>query len=257
MQPKLLALGLVILLAVAGVWELAVRLLHISPFLLPPPSAIAEELIVRTPIYLQQGWVTLGTSVLGFLVASIAGAILGSLIVYSWVMRGIFYPLILVLQVVPKVALAPLLVVWTGYGLQSRMLVVALIAFFPVVISTVTGLSSVERDLLDLVRMLGGNRLQEFIKIAFPHAMPFIFSGLKVAVTLAVIGEIVAEFVSGNTGLGYLILVANSDLNVAMSFAAIVLLSVMGFALFAAVELLEKIVIPWNAGQEEPGISRF
>jgi NitT/TauT family transport system permease protein len=87
--------------------------------------------------------------------------------------------------------------------------------------------------------------------------MPFIFSGLKVAVTLAVIGEIVAEFVSGNTGLGYLILVANSDLNVAMSFAAIVLLSVMGFALFAAVELLEKIVIPWNAGQEEPGISRF
>ena len=126
------------------------------------------------------------------------------------------------------------------------MLMVGLISFFPVVISTVTGLSSVERDLLDLVRMLKGSRLQEFVKIAFPHAMPFIFSGLKVAVTLAVIGEIVAEFISGNTGLGYLILVANSDLNVAMSFTAIILLTVMGFVLYGAVALLEKIVAPWN-----------
>jgi NitT/TauT family transport system permease protein len=242
----MLAVGVFVIAVLAGIWELTVHLLHITPFLLPPPSAIGRELAERMPIYLQQSGATLWSAMLGFAAASVAGVIFGTLIVYSWVLRGILYPLILVLQVVPKVALAPLIVVWAGYGLQSRTLVVALVAFFPVVMSTVTGLSSVESDLLDLVRILRGSRMQQFVKIAFPHAMPFIFSGLKVAVTLAVIGEIVAEFISGNTGLGYLILVANSDLNVAMSFAAIVLLSAMGFILFILIEALERLCVPWN-----------
>lgn len=256
MQPRQLTLGIVILFVLACVWELTVRVFHVSQFLLPAPSAIMTEFADKTSMYLQQSLTTVWAALLGFVAASIAGIVLGGIIVYSWVLRGIFYPLILVLQVVPKIALAPLIVVWAGYGLQSRMLMVGLISFFPVVISTVTGLSSVERDLLDLVRMLKGSRLQEFVKIAFPHAIPFIFSGLKVAVTLAVIGEIVAEFISGNTGLGYLILVANSDLNVAMSFTAIILLTVMGFVLYGAVALLEKVVAPWNDEKDELGLVR-
>jgi NitT/TauT family transport system permease protein len=246
MQPRILAIGVLILGVFAVVWEVLVDALNVAPFLLPPPSAIMQELASRFPLYLQQSGATLLASVLGFLVAAIAGVVLGTMIVYSWVLRGVLYPVILVLQVVPKVALAPLFIVWIGYGLHSRVLVAAVIAFFPVVMNTVVGLSSVERELLDLVRMLRGSRMQQFVKIAFPHAMPFIFSGLKVAVTFAVIGEIVAEFISGNEGLGYLILVANSEMNVAMSFAALILLSVMGLALFGIMELLERICVSWN-----------
>jgi NitT/TauT family transport system permease protein len=255
MQPRTLALGIAILAVLAVIWEVLVRVLNVAPFLLPPPSAIAHELASRLPLYLQQSWATLWASILGFLVAAVAGILLGTMIVYSWVLRGILYPVILVLQVVPKVALAPLFIVWVGYGIHSRILVAAVIAFFPIVMNTVVGLSSVERELLDLVRMLRGSRGQEFAKVAFPHAMPFIFSGLKVAVTFAVIGEIVAEFISGNEGLGYLILVANSEMNVAMSFAAIILLSIMGLALFGAMELLERLCVPWSAEDAEQALA--
>jgi NitT/TauT family transport system permease protein len=255
MQPRTLGLGLVILTVLAVLWEVAVRALNIEPFLLPPPSAILYELTTRPSLYFNHSIATLWGASLGFVVAAIAGIIIGTMIVYSWVLRGLLYPVILVLQTVPKVALAPLFIIWVGYGLQSRVVVAALIAFFPVVMSTITGLSSVERDLLDLVRMLKGNRTQQFIKVAFPHAMPFIFSGLKVAVTFAVIGEIVAEFISGNTGLGYVIMVANSEMNVAMSFAALLVLSAMGLALFGLMEVLERILVPWGAEESEEILS--
>ena len=248
---RTLGLGFLIMALFAAAWEVAIRMLHIEPFLVPAPSAIVREFATRPTLYLNHAMATLWGSTLGFIVAAIGGVIIGTMIVYSWVLRGVVYPVILVLQTVPKVALAPLLIIWVGYGLPSRTVISAVIAFFPVVMSTVTGLSSVERDLLDLVRMLNGSRLQQFVKIAFPHAMPFIFSGLKVAVTFAVIGEIVAEFISGNTGLGYVIMVANSEMNTAMSFAALLLLSVMGLALFGIMELLERLVVPWGAEDNE------
>jgi NitT/TauT family transport system permease protein len=251
MQPKTLGLGLIILLVLSLLWELAVRMFDIAPLLLPPPSAILHELQSRPMLYVGHSGATLWGAALGFTAAAIAGVAIGTMIVYSWVMRGLLYPVILVLQTVPKVALAPLFIIWVGYGIQSRVMVAAMIAFFPVVMSTIAGLSSVERDLLDLVRMLKGNRWQQFMKVAFPHAMPFIFSGLKVAVTFAVIGEIVAEFIAGNTGLGYVIMVANSEMNVAMSFAALFLLSVMGLGLFGLMEIAERLLVPWGAEENE------
>lgn len=251
MQPKTLGLGVLIIAALGLFWEMMVDLLNVAPFLLPPPSAILSEFVDRPGLYLGQSLSTLYSAVVGFAVATVAGVAIGTMIVYSWILRGLLYPVILVLQVVPKVALAPLFIIWVGYGMTSRVLIVAMISFFPIVMNTVVGLSSVERDLLDLVKMLKGSKVQQFIKVAFPHAMPVIFSGLKVAVTLAVIGEVVAEFISGNEGLGYLILVANSELNVAMAFAALLLLTFIGYALFGAMELLEKLFIPWNDEEDE------
>jgi NitT/TauT family transport system permease protein len=177
--------------------------------------------------------------------------VLGIALVYSRMLRTILYPIIVVLQTAPKIAVAPLLIVWLGYGLLPKLVMVVSVCFFPIVMSTVTGLSSAEKDLLDMVRMLRGGIVQQFVKIAFPQAMPFIFSGLKVAVTLAVIGEIVAEFVSGNTGLGNVIVVANSEMNVAMAFAALVLLCAMGLALFGLMEFLERLLIPWSIEDSE------
>lgn len=161
-------------------------------------------------------------------------------------LRSILYPIIVVLQTAPKIAIAPLLIIWLGFGALPQIVMVILVCFFPVVMSTVTGLSSVEKDLLDLVRILKGGRVKQFVKIAFPQALPFIFSGLKVAATLAVIGQIVAEFVAGDAGLGHVIMVANSELNVAMSFAALILLCAMGLALFGLMELIERLTIPWS-----------
>lgn len=255
MQPRSLAVGLVILLGLGVVWEIAVRVFDVPPFLLPAPSAILAELASRPELYAEHAVATLTASILGFLAAAAVGILIGMMIVYSWLLRAVLYPVILVLQVVPKVAIAPLVIVWVGYGAPSRILVAAVISFFPIVMNTVVGLSSVERELLDLVRMLRGNRLQEFVKIAFPHAMPFIFSGLKIAVTFSVIGAIVAEFISANQGLGYLILVANSELNVAMAFASLIVLSVMGLALFGAMELLERICVPWGVEEDEGALT--
>ena len=251
MQPRVLGIGLIILLVIGVIWEIAVRALHIAPFLLPTPSAVLAEMWHRPGLYVQHSLATIWGALLGFAVAAIAGIVIGTLIAYSWVLRAVIYPVSLVLQTVPKVALAPLFIIWVGYGIQSRVVVAAVVSFFPVVMNTITGLSSVERDLLDLVKMLQGSRAQQFAKVAFPHAMPFIFSGLKVAATFAVIGEIVAEFISGNTGLGYVIMVANSEMNVAMSFAALIILSLVGLAFFALMELAEKIIVPWAADDAE------
>jgi NitT/TauT family transport system permease protein len=251
MEARTIGLGVVILAVLCVLWEIFVRVFGIASFLLPPPSMVWQEMASRPGIYWSNSLVTLGGTVAGFLIAAVAGVALGIALVYSKTLRTLLYPIIVVLQTAPKIAVAPLLIVWLGYGLLPKLVMVVSVSFFPIVMSTVAGLSSVEKDLLDMVRMLRGGIVQQFVKIAFPQAMPFIFSGLKVAVTLAVIGEIVAEFVSGNTGLGNVIVVANSEMNVAMAFAALVLLCVMGLALFGLMELLERLLIPWSIEDSE------
>ena len=232
-------------------WEAIVRALHIASFLLPPPSAVLAEILARPAIYWSNFLVTLGGTVAGFAIAGVTGVLMGIVLVYSKGLRAVLYPVIVIAQTAPKIAIAPLLIVWLGYGLLPKLVMVVAVAFFPVVMSTLAGLSSVEKDLLDLVRMLRGGTIQQFVKVAFPQAMPFIFSGLKVAVTLAVIGEIVAEFVAGNTGLGNVIVVANSELNVAMSFAALLLLCAMGLGLFGLMGLVERLTVPWSIEDSE------
>lgn len=237
---------------VALAWEVIVRLFNVPLFLVPPPSRIAEEMAQRPELYATHTWVTLVETVLGFLLATVFGIVVGILIVYSRWLQSVLYPVVVVLQIVPKIAVAPLLLIWLGYGLQSKLMVALLVAFFPIVVTTVTGLRAVEPDLLDLVRVLKGGRWQEFAKVRFPYALPFIFSGLKVAITLAVIGAIIGEFVGSNSGLGYLVIAANAELRTPMSFAALLLLSALGLGLFGLIVAIERLVIPWGVTEEEP-----
>jgi len=235
---------------IVGLWQVITVLAHIPPFIVPAPSAIGLEFFSRLPIYGEHLWVTFYETMIGFAAATVLGILSAIAIVYSPRLESAVYPVLVVLQIVPKVAIAPLLLIWFGYGLPSKALVVLLVAFFPVVVSTVGGMRAVDGDLLDLVKVLKGSRWQEFVKIRFPYSLPFIFDGLKVAVTLAVVGAIVAEFVGGNQGLGYLIVIANSEMRTSMSFASLILLSLMGLALFGLVFVVERVVAPWEAGEE-------
>jgi NitT/TauT family transport system permease protein len=217
----------------------------VASVVLDPPSAILRELVVNSPLYTQHTWVTLIEILVGFTLSGLLGVVLAVAIVYSRFLQDTLYPIVLVLQVVPKVAIAPLLVVFLGFGPTPKIVIAVLIAFFPVVIDTVVGMRAVDREMLDLVRVLNGSRLQEFTRVRFPFALPFIFSGLKVAMTFAVIGVIIGEFIGANSGLGYLLILANSQLQTEMSYAALTILSVIGIVLFGALSLLERIIVPW------------
>lgn len=228
-----------------ALWEGAVRIFDIPSFLLPTPSSVIQELFDRPDLYAKHLWVTFYETSLGFLIAAVLGVTVAVGIVYSRLLQSVLYPIVILLQIIPKVAIAPLLLIWVGFGIQSKIILAVLIAFFPVVVDTVTGLRAVEDELLQLVRVLKGQRWQEFTKVRFPYALPFIFAGLKVAVTLAVIGAVIAEFVGGNEGLGFLVIIANVELNARMSFAALTVLSMLGLFLFGVVVALEKLLVPW------------
>jgi NitT/TauT family transport system permease protein len=243
--------AIITLTVVTVLWEVVVRLFQIPSFLIPAPSAIWQEFTSRVELYANHTWITLYETLLGFLLAVVLGILAAIAIVYSRVLQSVVYPVILILQIVPKVAVAPLLLIWVGYGLQSKAVIALLVAFFPVVVSTATGMRAADPELLDLVKVLKGSRWQEFVKIRFPYSLPFIFSGLKVAITLAVIGAIIGEFVGGNEGLGYLIVIANAELKTAMSFSSFILLSVMGLVLFGLIVVLERLMVPWGVTEEE------
>jgi len=232
-------------IAALVLWQLVVLVLRPPSFLVPSPLSVLVELVRRPQLYAAQFWVTVLETLIGFAAGSVLGLASATLVVrWRW-LEDTLYPLLLFLQVVPKVATAPLLIVRLGFGLGPRVVVAALVAFFPVVIDTITGLRNVDEELIELVTVLRCSRRHEFWKIRFPSALPSIFSGLKVAVTLALIGAVIGEFVGGSSGLGYLIVLANTQLDASMSFAALVLLSVLGLVLFGAVSLLERVLVPW------------
>jgi NitT/TauT family transport system permease protein len=165
------------------------------------------------------------------------------------------YPQIVVLQIVPKVAIAPLLLIWAGYGMTSKVLLALLIAFFPIVVNMVTGLLAIEEELLELCRILHSGRWKEFFKVRLPNALPYLFSSLKVASTLAVIGAIIGEFVGGSEGLGHLIIIANTELRTSMSFVCLFSLSILGFLLYGFVVLAERVFMPWEKWQSAPAFA--
>lgn len=248
-QLRDFGLAVVSLVVVILLWEAVVQIFDLPSFLLPPPSAVFEELANRPELYVRHTWVTVYEVVIGFLLAAVTGIAAAVIMTASRIVQALVYPLVVVLQIIPKVAIAPLLLIWVGFGVQSKIVLALLIAFFPVVVNTAGGLRAVDPELLDLVKVLRGRRWQEYLKVRFPHALPYIFSGLKVAITLAVIGAVIGEFVGGNQGLGYLIIIANVELNLAMSFAALTTLSVMGLALFGLLALIERVVVPWGAAE--------
>ncbi|HTT79809.1 MAG TPA: ABC transporter permease [Stellaceae bacterium] len=234
-------------------WELLCRSAPISPLLLPAPSAVWAVLAGNWQILAQQTVPTLIETIVSFVAASALGVVLAVAITFAAWVREALYPHIIVLQLIPKIALAPLFIVWLGVGGSSCIVVAIFIAFFPIVVSTATGLVSVKPEVLQLCRSLTASEWQMFCLARFPYAMPFIFAGLKVGVTMAMIGVIVGEFITAQAGLGYIIMFASSAGETATVMAAIVLLCGIGLALYGLVGLGELAVRRWYGGDMPVG----
>ena len=232
-------------------WELVWRVFNVPQFVVPLPSGILVETWQWRAHLLWHGWVTLYETLGGFALSIAVGTPLAVMIVYSPLLRRAVYPLLVVTQAVPKVAIAPVLLLLLGAGQTSKIVVAFLVAFFPIVVDTATGLAATPPELLDLSRSYRASAFKTFVKVRFPMALPFFFSGLKVAVTLSVIGAVVGEFVGSDQGLGYVIVSATSYWKSNLAFAAMLLLAVMAIGLFALVELVERLVCPWFAFSRE------
>ena len=234
------------LLLMILVWEAAVRVFQISPVILPPPSAALVVIWNNAELLLTHTYVTTQEIVLGFLLAVVAGLAFSVVMIHSKILSEALYPLLVLSQMVPKVAVAPLLLLWLGYDMLPKVVIAFTIAFFPIVINGVSGLTSIDPEMLDLLKVLKASRLQILVRIRIKNSLPYLFDGLKIAITLAVIGAIVAEFIGGESGLGYLVIVSNATINTAMMFAALILLSVLGMLLFAVIMVVERFAIPWH-----------
>ena len=249
-RPVLLPAG--VLLGALVVWEITWRLFNVPRFVVPLPSGIIAETWEWRLYLLGHSWVTLYETLAGFGLSIAVGVPLAVVIVYSPVLRSAIYPLVVVTQAVPKIAIAPVLLLLLGADAVSKVVVAFLVAFFPIVVDTATGLAATPTELLDLSRSYRANAFKTFVKVRFPMALPFFFSGLKVSVTLAVIGAVVGEFVGSDRGLGYVILSATSYWKSNLAFGAILLLAVMAVGLFGLVELVERLVCPWYVHAREP-----
>ena len=247
----LLPLGFA-MLATAG-WEILCRVTRISPVLPPPPSAVWRVLSENSEILFQHALPTAIETVVSFGLATLLGVALAVAITFAAWVREALYPNIVMFQVIPKIALAPLFIVWLGVGSKSCIVVAVFIAFFPVVVSTATGLVSAKPEVSLLCRSLNASQMQVFRLARFPYAMPFVFAGMKVSVTMAMIGVIVGEFITAQAGLGYIIMFASSAGETATVLAAIVLLCGIGLALFGIVALGELALQRWYGGEMPVG----
>jgi NitT/TauT family transport system permease protein len=236
-----IALPLALAAIVLGGWQLAVTLGHIPPVILPSPVSITEYIIDRYDILLMHAIPTTLESAAAFVLATLLGIALAIIITYSQIAREALYPNLVFFQLIPKIALAPLFIIWLGIGSQSRIAFSVFIAFFPVVIATTAGFASVDKGMLRLCRSLTASEWQIFTSVRFPAALPHIFSGMKIAITLAIIGVIIGEFITAQAGLGYLIIFATARADTEISMAAIVVLCICGLLLYGLVALGETI----------------
>jgi len=236
-------------------WEFLTRALGVPSYLLPPPSQIASELARRWPRVTANVWSTTIEIVLGYLLSILVSIPLALAIAHSRFVEKTAYPVIVFLQIIPKIAIAPLFVIWFGIGITPRVLIVFLLCFFPIVIASIAGFRSVRPEIMELARSTGAGRWLMFRKISVPAALPSIFTGLKVAAALAATAAVVSEFVASDRGLGYLLLEFQGDLNTPMVFGIIVLLSFIGLAVYYFVELIERLMIPWHVSQRGQGTS--
>ncbi|MGC4853172.1 ABC transporter permease [Micromonospora sp. DT4] len=229
-------------------WFVAARE-YVPNYLVPTPGQVWTTMTDQWSELARHTMVTLYETVLGFVLAAALGLVTAVAIAYSRTLDKALYPIVLFAQVIPKIAIAPLLVVWFGLGLTPKIILAVLIAFFPVVISGVAGLRSTDPELLDLSATMGAGPWRTFRKIRFPNALPHLMAGLKVAVTLAVVGAVVGEFVGASEGLGYVLLLANGNLDAPLLFADLILMSAIGIVLFVLVEIAEALLIPWHASR--------
>ena len=230
-------------------WEAAVRLLHVKSFILPAPTQIFAEIAAHTLFYAQQSLYTIYVTMIGFVIALVAGVALAIAIVSSRLLERTLYTLLVALNAVPKVALAPLFVIWLGTAGAPKIAIAALIAVFPIVINTALGLRAVDPDMIDLARASRASGRHLMMKIRFPNALPSMFAGAKVGISFALIGAIVGEFVAGERGLGYVILESQSTFNTSRAFGAILLLGVIGTIMFFMMDFCERLLLPWHVSQ--------
>jgi ABC-type nitrate/sulfonate/bicarbonate transport system permease component len=239
------AIPLLILLVLVGAWELWVQVGDVPKWQLPAPSAIARELVESRALLWVHTLVTIKEIALGFMVALAAGVLLAVLIAYSWVLEKSIYPIVIASQTIPIIAIAPLLLIWVGYGTTPKVIVVALISFYPIAVNTVDGLKSVDPDMASMMRTLGASRWQVFTKLQIPASLPFMFSGIKIGISVSVIAAVIGEWVGASAGLGYLITYSQPLFLTTRVFAAIVVLSAIGISLFALASLVERLMLPW------------
>lgn len=235
------------------VWEGAVRIFHVTPFVLPAPTAILNEFLLAPDYLASNSLYTLYSTLAGFTLAVVIGFLLAVAIVHSRFLERTLYTYLVVLNSIPKVALAPLFVMWLGVGLQPKIAIALMIAVFSIVIDTILGLRSVDPDMLSLAKASRASPLQILVKIRLPNALPSMFAGMKVGIAFALVGAIVGEFVAGQRGLGAVILQAQGSFDSARAFAAIVILAIMGTVLFYLVEFVERLLLPWHTSQRGKG----
>ena len=262
MRVNRLAANLRPLIGIIGfllAWEAAVRLFRIPGYVLPPPSVIGFDGASKWHSLLLGAAFTVQSMLLGYAVALVLGVLIALGIAFSRSVQAVAYPLLVFLQIVPKIAVAPLFIIWFGFGLMPKILLVFLLSFFPVVVAATTAFASIEPEIIELARSTGAGRFRIFRMVQLPHALPSLFGGFKVAAAMAATAAVVAEFVASDRGLGYLLMEYNGNLDTAMAFAAIFVLSAMGLALYGAVELVEGITVPWHVSRrrlsgEVPGL---
>jgi NitT/TauT family transport system permease protein len=232
---------------VIGGWEAYVRAAGVSPIVLPPPSLVVSQLYdgIVYGTFIENLGVTLYETVLGFGIAALVGILLGALVAeLPWARKAV-YPYVVAFQTIPMIALAPLLVIWFGFGLTSKVLAAAIVAFFPIVVNTIEGVAGTDQQRIDMIRAMGAGRLETFTRVKVPSALPFIFAGLNTGIVLALLGAVVGEFMGAKAGLGNLMLIFNAELNIAGSFAVLILLSLCGFSLHLVTDWLRNRVVFW------------
>ena len=231
------------------VWEGAVHLFQIPDYLLPPPSDVLAQISGHARILTNHALATLSVILSGFLLSATIGIPLALAISFWPFFNRTIYPIIVFSQLIPKIAIAPLFVIWFGFGFLPKLLIAFLISFFPIVIQAIVGFTSIRPEPVRVALSMGAGPATLFFKVRLPHALPNIFAGLKMAMAAASIGAIVGEFIASQQGLGYLILVANGEMNTSLAFAGMLLLSLTGIALYFVVETVERLTTGWHVSQ--------
>jgi len=249
--PKSAATTVLSLVLLVAIWQLLVVLLNAPSYALPSPASVFTSFFTQLPLLAEQSLPTLGEILIGFGVTVVIFVPLGIAIAqWRWV-EGLVNPLLVISQSTPSIAFAPLLITWWGLGMLPKVVMVILICFFPVVVNTVVGIKSVAPEVIDLGRSMGASPLAMLLRVRIPGALPSIFAGLRVAMPLAVIGAIVAEFTGADVGLGRVIVSANGRLNTSLVFAAIIAIAIIGLVLYKLIERLEWVSIPWHRNKRE------
>lgn len=236
-----------------GLWEAAVVIFDVKQYILPRPTEVLSMMVEERTYLIDQAKVTLQEIVVGFLLSVAVGLPLALAITLWRPVERALYPLVIASQAVPKVAIAPLFIVWFGFGMLPKVLVVTMIAFFPVLVNSITGFRSIEVEKIYLAQSMGASKAQTFVKFRLPNALPSIFAGLKLAATMSVLGAVVAEFLGAEKGLGRVLTLANGNLDTPLLFAAVGYLSIIGLAVFGLMGLAERTAIPWHTSHRKRG----